>query len=65
MVSTKKLKSISPDLIDQIYKFETLNDFTKQADLDELISEHLELMNKMQQRRKSKRSRSMKPSAYS
>jgi len=32
-------------VIDEIYRFENLNDFTKQADLDELLSEQLELMN--------------------
>ena len=55
--SNKKLKTISPDLIDQIYRFETLNDFTKQADLDEIVADQLELINKMQLRRKGKRGR--------
>lgn len=45
LTSSKKLKTVSPDLIDEIYRFENLNDFTKQADLDELLSEQLELMN--------------------
>ena len=43
--STKKLKTVTPDLIDEIYRFENLNDFTKQADLEELLGEQLELMN--------------------
>ena len=63
--SNKKLKTISPDLIDQIYQFEMLNDFSKQADLDELVGEQLEQMNKMMSRRKSKRGRSHKASVYS
>ena len=35
----KKLKTISPDLIDQIYRFENLNDFQKFSDLDEVIED--------------------------
>ena len=30
----KKLKSVSPDLIDKIYLFENMNDFTKKVDLE-------------------------------
>ena len=46
MTGNKKLKTITPDLIDQIYKFENLNDFTIQADLDELLADQLELIAK-------------------
>ena len=36
---TTKLTSVSPDLIEQIYAFENLNDFTKTVDLDEIFNE--------------------------
>ena len=39
VTSNKKLTTITPDLIDQIYKFENLNDFTKTDDMEEILAE--------------------------
>ena len=61
----KKLKTVSPDLIDQIYRFENLNDFSKMPDLDELFDEQEEIDKLKQQRKKKKRGRTQKPSNYS
>ena len=61
---TKKLKTVTPEFIDQIYRFENLNDFSKQADIEELVSEQLETMERMRKRMKTKRGKSHKPSIY-
>ena len=39
VTGNKKLSTVSPELIDQIYKFENLNDFSKNADLDEIVQD--------------------------
>ena len=39
VMGNKKLTSVSPGLIDQIYRFENINDFTKQTDLEEMMHE--------------------------
>jgi len=51
-------------LIDQIYRFENLNDFTKQEDLEEALSGHLEVFEK-QKKLKKKRGKAHKVSPYS
>jgi hypothetical protein len=63
-MGNKKLTSVSPGLIDQIYRFENINDFTKQIDLEEMIQEQLELNTRGHKGRK-KRGRHPKPSTYS
>ena len=65
ITGSRKLTSVSPELIDQIYKFENLNDFSKNADLDEIVQDQIDSMNKLNQKRKGKRGRSHKPSVYS
>ena len=65
VTGNKKLSTVSPELIDQIYKFENLNDFSKNADLDEIVQDQIDSMNKLNQKRKGKRGRSQKPSPYS
>ena len=63
--STRKLNTVSPDLIDQIYRFENLNDFTKQADLEHVLQDQLEVVNTQKRKSKMKRGRSPRVSVYS
>ena len=65
--STKKLQTISPDLIDQIYRFENLNDFTRIEDIEELARESGIEFNTGQKRKfgRNRRNKSQRPSVYS
>ena len=51
MTSTRKLKTITPDLIDQIYRFENLNDFSRIVDIEELARESATEFNVIQKRK--------------
>ena len=50
----KKFKTVSPDLIDQIYRFENLNDFSKHINIDDLVQEQQDLLRVMHKRDKKK-----------
>ena len=60
---TKKLKTVSPDLIDQIYRFENLNDLSKHIDIEGLVNEHQDLLKQMHKKDK-RRGKSFKVSPY-
>lgn len=61
--SERKLKSVSPALIDQIYRFENLNDFSKHVNIEEMVSEHQDLLKQLHKKNK-KKGKSFKPNSY-